>query len=191
MFEFLKGRLAVKKPNYVVIDVGGVGYRAEVSLATFEALPAEGQGATLFTVLRTTDDAMVLYGFGTAGERALFLRLVESVAGLGPKKALAILSSAGPAKLAEAVEQGDVAALKRVKGIGDKLANRLVVELKGQLPSEDRGGATGAEEDALAALVGLGYGRSEAEEAVHKAAKGLQPERRTADELVRAALQHL
>lgn len=171
MYDYLSGRLAVRKPSYAVVDVNGVGYRVEIPLSTYEKLPREG-AVKLLVYLRVTEDDHRLFGFLTERERELFLRLM-GVQQLGPSKAIAILSSIAPEPLARAIEAGDAAALKRVKGIGEKLANRLILELRGKLPEEagKEGEAASIIRDVAGALVSLGYDRRAAEEAAGKAAK--------------------
>ncbi len=188
MYEYLTGRVAVRKPTHAVLDVGGVGYRVEIPLSTFEKLPATGT-ATLHTVFKVSEDAHRLFGFATEREREVFVRLVDGVSGLGPSKALAILSNIGIAEFLKAVEAADVALLKRVKGIGDKLANRLVVELKGRLPDEAAGkeGPTASlDRDAVQALVALGYDRTTSDQAVRAARKDLGPAARVEDVIKRS-----
>jgi Holliday junction DNA helicase RuvA len=193
MYDFIRGRLAVRKPTYVVVDAGGVGYRIEIPLSTFERLPESGE-ATLHTCLRVSDDAMRLYGFATEREREVFLRLVDGVSGLGPAKAVAILSNVTVGDLQRAIEEGDAAALKRIRGIGDKLANRLIVELKGRIPDELAAGkgseAASLERDATRALVALGYDTPDAERAVRKARREMGAEPRVED-LIRRSLAHV
>src|SRR6185436_21068186 len=140
VYDFLNGRLAARKPGYAVVDVGGVGYRVEIPLSTYERLPREGS-VRLFTYLKVSDDDLRLYGFSTEHEREIFLRLVDGVQQLGPAKAIGILSSVAPEQLARAIDEEDVAFLRNIKGIGEKIANRLIVELKGKLPSAAGNGA--------------------------------------------------
>ena len=193
MYDYLRGRLASRKPTHLVIDAGGVGYRVDIPLSTYEAIPASGE-VTVYTYLKVSEDAMRLYGFATERERELFRRLVEGVSGLGPSKAIAILSNIGVADLQKAIEEGDAATLKRVKGIGDKLASRLIVELKGRLPDELAAGkgseAASLERDATSALVALGYDASEAGQAVRKARRDLGTEARVED-VIRRSLAHV
>ncbi len=193
MYDHLRGRIASRKPTHLVLDVAGVGYRVDIPLSTYEAIPASGE-VTVFTYLKVAEDAMRLYGFATERERELFRRLVEGVTGLGPSKAVAILSNIGVADFQKAVEEGDAEALKRVKGIGDKLASRLIVELKGRLPDELAAGkgSEGAslERDATSALVALGYDPSSAGQAVRKARRDLGTGARVED-VIRRSLAHV
>jgi Holliday junction DNA helicase RuvA len=190
VYDYVSGRVAVRKPAYAVIDVGGVGYRVEISLSTYEKLPREGT-VKLHTWLRVTEDDHKLYGFFTERERELFLMLV-GVQQLGPAKALAILSSVTPDSLSRAIEEGDAPFFKRIKGVGEKIANRLIVELRGKLPrdaGEDEG-STSTTKDAVSALVTLGYDRRQAEDAVRLAQKGLKGEA-PVEEVIKRSLNHV
>ncbi|HTF56347.1 MAG TPA: Holliday junction branch migration protein RuvA [Planctomycetota bacterium] len=193
MYDHLRGRLSARKPTYLVIEAGGVGYRVDIPLSTYEAIPASGE-VTVYTWLKVGEDALRLYGFATERERDLFQKLVDSVNGLGPSRAVAILSNVSVAQLQRAIEEGDVDTLKRVRGIGDKLANRLIVELKGRLPDELTAGkgpeSASLERDAASALVALGYESSEAERAVRKARRDLGSEARVED-VIRRSLTHV
>jgi Holliday junction DNA helicase RuvA len=193
MYDHLRGRIVARKPTHLVIDAGGVGYRVDIPLSTFEAVPASGE-ALVYTYLKVAEDAMKLFGFATERERDLFRRLVEGVSGLGPAKAIAILSNIGVSELQRAIEEGNAGALKRVKGIGDKLASRLIVELKGRLPDEMAAGkgSDGAslERDATSALVALGYDPSDAGQAVRKARRDLGADA-PVEEVIRRSLSHV
>ena len=191
MYDFLSGRLAARKPGYAVLDVGGVGYRVEIPLSTYEKMPREGT-VRLFTYLKVSDDDLRLYGFYTEREREIFLRLVDGVQQLGPSKALAILSSVSPDQLARAIDEEDVAFLKNIKGIGEKIAHRLIVELKGKLPSAagKEGGDSSTSKDAVGALVTLGYDRRQAEEAVRRALKDLKGEA-SVEDVIKRSLTHV
>lgn len=193
MYDHLRGRLASRKPTHLVVEAGGVGYRVDIPLSTYEAMPPSGD-VTVYTYLKVAEDAMRLYGFATDGERDLFRRLVEGVTGLGPARALAILSNIGAGDLHRAIEEGDASALKKVRGIGDKLASRLIVELKGRLPVEMAAGkgSEGAslERDATSALVALGYDPSSAGQAVRKARRDLGSDARVED-VIRRSLAHV
>ncbi len=198
MIGWLRGRLLRKSLPVVVLDVGGVGYEVAVPLGTFGALPAEGEPVELdvLTVFRT--DSLQLYGFRSANEKRVFATLL-GVSGVGPKLALAILSSLEPAELAAAVEQDRASALERVPGIGRKTARRLVLELKDRLAVEQGliaaadvpsvPGADGVAADAVAALVNLGYRRPDAERAVRDAAAEQAPADLTG--LIKSSLRRL
>lgn len=191
MYDFLSGRIAARKPGYAVVDVAGVGYRVEITLSTFERLPREGS-VKLYTYLKVTDDDLRLYGFLNEREREVFLKLVEGIQQLGPSKAIAILSAVSPEELMRAIDEGDVNTLKRIKGVGEKIANRLVVELKGKLPPEAGMGGEGASknDEAVRAMMSLGYDRKPAEEAVRRAMKDLG-EKSTVEDVIRRSLQHV
>jgi Holliday junction DNA helicase RuvA len=191
VYDFLSGRIAARKPEYAVLDVNGVGYRVEIPLSTYEKLPREGV-VKLFTFLKVSDDDLRLYGFATEREREIFLKLVDGVQQLGPAKALSILSSVSPEALSRAIEEEDVAFLKNIKGIGEKIAHRLIVELKGKLPSG--AGKDGADpstsKDAVGALVALGYDRRQAEEAVRRALKDVKGEA-SVEDVIKRSLTHV
>lgn len=191
MYDFLSGKIAVRKADHAVVDVNGVGYRVEIPLSTYEKLPREGT-VKLYTYLRVTDDDLRLYGFFTEREREIFLKLVDSVQQLGPAKACTILSSVSPEALSRAIEAEDVAFLRNIKGIGEKIAHRLIVEMKGKLPSmagkDGPGSSTSTE--ASGALIALGYDRRQAEEAVQRALKEFKSEP-TVEDLIKRSLQHV
>lgn len=192
MYAYISGQLVSKKPDHVVVETGGVGYRIEIPLSTYEKLAREG-AVRIFTYLKVAEDVHKLFGFATERERDMFLRLIEHVSQLGPAKAIAILSGIGVDELVKAIDEADVGALKRVKGIGEKLANRLVVELKGKLPDTVAAGkgadVTSMVRDAVQALVALGYERPEAEKVVRRAQKDLPPGA-PLEELIRRSLSH-
>ena len=150
MFYYLKGRAAHLAPNLAVIDCGGVGYACRTTSYTLSGLQM-GQEVTLYTHLNVREDAMELYGFGTEKERNCF-QLLIGVSGVGPKAALSILSATTPEGLATAIITGDEKALTVAQGIGKKIAQRILLELKdklakGQLPAgEERYGGTGEQE---------------------------------------------
>ena len=173
MIARLRGALLEKSPSEIVIDVGGVGYQAFVSLTTFCALPDPGDSVDLVIVTNLREKALELFAFSTVAERALF-QLLRGVSGVGPRLALAVLSGMPPAELAAVLADEDVARLVTVPGVGRKTAERLVVDLKSKVESiaaaGDRdAGRTGVEEDAVTALVSLGYKQGEARKAVRAA----------------------
>jgi Holliday junction DNA helicase RuvA len=177
----LQGRLARKGPHQIILDVGGVGYRLHVSLATFYALPEEGGEVALETYTGVREDAIHLYGFLDLREKTLFEHLI-TVSKIGPKLALNILSGMAGDELRRAIVSGDVAHLATVPGVGVKTAERMVVELRdkiavpGDAPPKEIVPGLGREEkqsvdDAVTALVNLGYRKKEAEKAVAAAAR--------------------
>jgi Holliday junction DNA helicase RuvA len=190
MISLISGTLRDKSPDRVTIDVSGVGYEVLVPAATLSDLPAVGKPASVFTRLQVRDDALVLYGFATADERALFDILVK-VSGVGPKFALAILSVLTPDALRRAVIAGDIDALTVVPGIGKKVAGRLVLDLKDKLGAGDAGEAppAGPLGEVRDALLALGLSPEEARTAMAGLANGNGHGERPVEELLREALQ--
>ena len=197
MIAYLQGRLTQALPTQVVVDVGGVGYEVFIPLSSFDKLPQPGGEVKLLTHLSIRDDAHILYGFMTDGERDLFRLLIRHVSGIGPKIALNVLSGTTTASLRSAVTNGDVKALSRISGVGKKTAERIVVELKDKLEDEIAWKGDGvarelsADEqkvsDAVSALIALGSKPKEAQEAVRGAIIMLGPDT-LVNEIVRAAL---
>lgn len=173
MIGRLRGRLLVREPGEVLVDCGGVGYHASVSLQTFAALPAAGADVQLEVVTVLRENALELFAFRDAAEKQAF-QLLRSVSGIGPRMALAVLSGISVDELAAAVGAGSAARLTAIPGIGRKTAERMLIDLRGKLDPPVRGVAAGAcvEEDAVSALAGLGYKRGEAEKAVRAAVAG-------------------
>ncbi|RMX04749.1 Holliday junction branch migration protein RuvA [Corticibacter populi] len=165
MIGKLTGTLLEKNPPQILIDCHGVGYEVQVSMNTFYHLPALGETVGVHTHMVVREDAQLLYGFGTAAERACFRELIK-ISGLGPKMALGILSGMTVDDLASAVAQQDVPLLTRVPGIGKKTAERLLLELKGKmadaLPGTAQVPMDAARHDVLQALIALGYSEKEA-----------------------------
>ena len=198
MITFLHGTLAEALPTRVTVDVNGVGYAVLIPLSSYDRLPQPGEPVHILTHLAVREDAHVLYGFMTAAERDLFRLLIDTVSGIGPKIALNILSGMNPVAFRGAVVNGDVKALSSISGVGRKTAERIVVELR------DRIGAAGAWEassaqrglsaedqkinDAVLALMALGFKQAEAHDAVRGAQALLGPQA-TVEELVRACLK--
>jgi Holliday junction DNA helicase RuvA len=165
MIGRLSGILLEKAPPHVLVDCNGVGYEVDVPMSTFYNLPHTGEKVVLFTHLVVREDAHLLFGFGTASERALFRQLIK-ITGIGARMALAILSGMSVADLAQAVTLQETGRLVKIPGIGKKTAERLLLELKGKLGA-DIGvvGATvqdDAQADVLNALLALGYSDKEA-----------------------------
>jgi Holliday junction DNA helicase RuvA len=166
----LSGRLAARNPPQVLLDVNGIGYELDVPMSTFFNLPALGEPVQLLTHLVVREDAHLLYGFLTEGERGTFRELVK-ISGVGPRTALAILSGLSVAELAAAVSRQDGARLVKVPGIGKKTAERLLLELKGKLGAElalpaGASAMSDAQADIAQALQALGYNEREAQAAI-------------------------
>ena len=169
MIGRLNGMLADKNPPQLLVDCGGVGYEVHVPMSTFYNLPAIGDKVSLLTHFVVREDAQMLYGFGTAGEREAFRQLIK-ISGVGPRTALSVLSGMSVGDIAQAVTAQDAGRLVKVPGIGKKTAERLLLELKGKLGADMGGGSLGATSDAqadiLQALVALGYSDKEASASV-------------------------
>lgn len=196
MIAQLHGKLLDKSPTRVLLEVHGVGYEISISLSTFEKLPAAGESLTLLTHLHVREDALQLFGFATAKERQLF-QLLISVTGVGPKVAQSILSGCEVEAFCRHIQQNDTAAMTAIPGIGKKTAERLAMELRDRiaplLAEPQRGSAPAApariNDEALLALISLGYPRANAEKAVRQALA--EKEDQTLEELIKHALRHL
>ncbi|MDG4548798.1 MAG: Holliday junction branch migration protein RuvA [Candidatus Contendobacter sp.] len=197
MIGRLRGLLAWKQPPYLLIDAHGVGYELEASLTTFQTLPEIGVEVTLLTHLAVREDAHTLYGFASPAERALFRNLIR-VTGVGPRLALLILSGMSVELFGRCVRENDTASLTRLPGIGKKTAERLIVELRdriGELGLDPTavtlpGGravapAINPVDDAISALVALGYKLPEASRMV----QSLDTDGLTSEAIIRLALQ--
>lgn len=164
MIGFLKGRLAIKQPPMLMVDVNGVGYEMEAPMSTFYALPAAGEPVALFTHLVVREDAHILYAFGSDGERRLFRGLLK-VSGVGPKIALGILSGSSVEDFLRIIEAEDIAMLTRIPGVGRKTAERVIIEMRDSvkklsMPAGSPAGAGAAvtpQSEAFGALIALGY----------------------------------
>ncbi len=172
MYAYIDGKLAFKSPSYVVIEAGGVGYHINISLNTYSKL-GDAERCKLFTWLHVKEDAHTLYGFADEGERRLFLHLI-SVSGVGASTGLMMLSAITPAEIQAAIVKGDVPLIQRIKGIGPKTAQRLVLELQDKLKKDgpDTLIAVPAnktvKDEALSALVMLGFPKNAAEKVLDK-----------------------
>jgi Holliday junction DNA helicase RuvA len=196
MIGTLAGVLAYKSPPHLLLEVGGVGYEVEAPMSTFYSLPPVGERTRLLTHLVVREDAHILYGFASIEERTLFRNLLK-VSGVGPRIALAILSGGTAATFAHAVHEQDVAALTRIPGVGRKIAERLIVEMRDRLDAPgaaSAGGglasgtaAQGAEAEAYSALVSLGYKPVEATRLLK--GLGVDTASLSTEELIRRALQ--
>ncbi|MCC7518683.1 MAG: Holliday junction branch migration protein RuvA [Verrucomicrobiae bacterium] len=198
MITHLRGRLAQANPTQAVVDVNGIGYEVTIPLSTYDRLPPAGRDVELLTQLVVREDAHELYGFASSEERDLFRLLIQRVSGIGPKTALAVLSGTPVPTFKGAVVNGDVKALASIKGVGKKTAERMIVELK------DHVGVAGAWEaasvrhalppeeqkvnDAVLALISLGWKQVEAHKLVRAALDRLGPATEV-EALVRDALR--
>jgi holliday junction DNA helicase RuvA len=173
MIAHLRGLLLSKTPNQAVLECAGVGYELAISVATFSALAGEGKEASLHVHTHVREDQIALFGFAEAQEKRLFERLL-TISGIGPKLAITVLSGISAERLVLAIRGSDHAALTKVPGIGKKTAERVVLELKDKLDDMAVATAVGgtvahygiAGEDALSALINLGYARPAAQKAI-------------------------
>jgi Holliday junction DNA helicase RuvA len=198
MIALLRGVLVEKHPNQAIVEAAGVGYDVTIPVSTYTHLPDPGSEVRLRIHTHVREDALALYGFLTADEKALFEKLI-SVSGIGPTAAVKILSGLAAPDLIRAIQRGEVDRLVRVPGVGKKTAERLVLELRDKLPAvtgEEPAAPTAAaslsaiEQDVLSALLNLGCARPQAENAVRKAkaagaAQDFEPLFRAALEMVR------
>ena len=198
MFYYVSGLVAHIEPSLAVIDCGGVGYACRTTSYTLGSIQ-QGKQAKLFTYLNVREDAMELFGFATTEELNLFQKLI-SVTGVGPKAALSILSANSPANLALAIITGDEKPLTMAQGIGKKIAQRIILELKDKLakgqmsfPGESYGGSgvtiipENKTSEAAAALAVLGYSQSE----IQTALKGIDLDGLTLEQIIKAALKKM
>ena len=195
MIGRLRGRILSKQPPLLLLDVNGVGYEIEAPMSTFYVLPHGDEAVTLHTHLSVREDAHVLYGFARENDRTLFRALLK-VSGVGGKMALGVLSGMTAEEFAQAVRAGDIAGLTRLPGVGKKTAERLVIEMRDKLdkvcggPGDATvviagGGPAAADEDAVSALIALGYRPPEASRMVSKVfQEGMDTEA-----IIRAALK--
>lgn len=193
MYAYISGKLTFKNPAYVVVEAGGVGYHINISLHTFSQL--EHESIKLFTWLHVKEDAHTLYGFAEEGERRLFLHLI-SISGIGPNTARMMLSSITPDEIQAAIVNGDVSLIQRIKGIGPKSAQRIVLELQDKLRKEGPDTLTRVvvsktvKDEALTALVTLGFARNAAEKVIDQELKRTSDEL-TVEQLIKFALKSL
>jgi len=198
MITFLQGQLVEALPTQIIVEVGGVGYEVLIPLSSYDKLPAPGKSLHVLTHLVVREDAHVLYGFMSAAERELFRLLINNVSGIGPKIALNVLSGVSVTAFRGAVANGDVKALSQISGVGKKTAERIVVELKDKIGAAGAWEASSAQRtlspedqkinDAVLALIALGFKQIEAHDAVRKVQAVLGPQA-TLEEVVRACLK--
>src|SRR6201994_1341468 len=193
MYAYIDGKLAFKSPSYVVIDAGGVGYHINISLNTYSKL-GSSERCKLFTWLHVKEDAHTLYGFIDEGERRLFLHLI-SISGIGPNTGRMMLSSITPEEIQNAIVSGNVSLIQRIKGIGPKSAQRIILELQDKLRKEGSDTLSPVplnktvREEALSALVMLGFARNAAEKVIDQEIN--KNENLSVEQLIKAALKSL
>jgi Holliday junction DNA helicase RuvA len=198
MITFLKGQLVDALPTQVVVDVNGIGYEVLIPLTSYDKLPPPGQPVTLLTQLVVREDAHNLYGFMSVAERDLFRLLINNVSGIGPKTALNILSGMNVVAFRGAVANSDVKALSQISGVGKKTAERIVVELRDKVGAASALEAASAKHaltpedqktnDAMLALMALGFKQLEAHDAV-RAAQAMLGAQSSVEQIVRACLK--
>lgn len=194
MFAYIDGKLTFKCPTYIVVEAGGVGYHINISLNTYSAL-ANTERCKVYTWLHVKEDAHTLYGFADEGERRLFLHLI-SVSGIGPTTCRMMLSSITPVEIQNAIIQADVALIQQIKGIGAKSAQRIVLELQDKLKKEGPDSLISmplhntTRDEALSALIMLGFGKPVAEKAIDNAVKKTDQDL-TVEQMIKIALKNL
>lgn len=193
MIGSLRGTVLAKHPPWLLVDVGGVGYEVEAPMSTFYGLPGVGESVHLHTHLVVREDAQLLYGFASEAERAAFRQLIK-VSGIGARLAVTILSGIGVIDLVRCIEEQNVAQLTRLPGVGKKTAERLVLDLRDRIgEAVGQGGMVPAPspahhgDDALHALLALGYREKEAMAALRDA----ESDGETTEDLIRSALKRL
>ena len=194
MYAYIEGKLVFKCPTYVVIDTNGIGWYINISLNTY-SLIKDQENCRLHTWLHVKEDSHTLYGFSEEGERRLFLHLI-SVSGIGPNTGRMILSSITPAEIQTAIVKGDVPLIQKIKGIGPKSAQRMILELQDKLKKEGIETLTSipqyntAKDEALSAMIMLGFAKNQAEKVIDYAIK-TSPEGLSVEQLIKIALKSL
>lgn len=199
MIASLRGILLSKSPTELVVDVNGVGYGVSIPLSTYERIGEPNSPLTLLTYLHVREDALQLYGFATEEERSLF-RLLISVSGVGPRMAQTVLSGISTSDFINYIREGNHFALTRIPGIGKKIAERLVVELREKIGKIDTTSSllpasspsqTNTRTEALLALISLGFNRGVAEKALRDAIQETNGKDNTVEMLIKSALKHV
>ena len=194
MYAYIDGKLTFKNPAYVVIETGGIGYHINISLNTYSNLPAT-ERCKLYTWLHVKEDGHTLYGFADEGERRLFLHLI-SVSGIGPNTGRMILSSITPTEIQAAIVNADYPLIQRIKGLGAKTAQRLVLELQDKLKKEGADSLISmpqhntVKDEALSALVMLGFAKQTAEKTIDQILKVTEGTL-SVEQLIKQALKNL
>jgi len=191
LFEFIKGNIHEISPAFAVLEANGVGYHLNISLSTYEQVK-DLKSALLLTHFHVTENSHTLYGFHEASERALF-RLLISISGIGPNTARQMLSSMHPSEIKSAIVNENVAVIKSIKGIGPKTAQRVILELKDKVKSSAENELisglkhNSATDEALSALLSLGFSKADASKAIDKALKN--SDLTTSEALIKQALK--
>jgi Holliday junction DNA helicase RuvA len=194
MFAYIDGKLTFKCPAYIVVEAGGVGYHINISLNTYSSL-GDAERCKIYTWVHIKEDAHTLYGFADEEERRLFLHLI-SVSGIGPNTGRMMLSSITPSEIQNAIVNADLPLIQRIKGIGVKSAQRLVLELQDKLKKEGSGSLMAAplnhtvREEALSALMMLGFAKQPAEKSIENAIKSGGSEL-SVEQMIKIALKNL
>ena len=194
MYDYIDGRLTFKCPAYIVVEAGGIGYHLNISLNTYSSLANE-ERCKVYVWLHVKEDAHTLYGFAEEGERRLFLHLI-SVSGIGAGTARMMLSSITPNEIQAAIVNADLPLIQRIKGIGAKSAQRLVLELQDKLKKEGSGSLIAAplnntiKEEALSALMMLGFAKPASEKAIAHALKTGGTDQ-SIEQMIKLALKNL
>jgi len=195
MISYVKGAITYKSPTYIVVEAGGIGYHINISLQTY-AQVEKLESVKILTHLHIKEDSHTLFGFADSAERSLFIHLI-SVSGIGPNTAQILLSSLRPEEVRAAIIGEDVSAFRQVKGIGPKTAKRIILDLKDKLLKDAGDEATliapadnTLRDEALSALVTLGFSKTQAQKALNKVLRE-QSQIRTSEELIRLALKQL
>lgn len=195
MYDYFNGKLIFKAPTHVVLDVGGIGYHVHISLTTYSQIKDQ-ESCKLYISFQVREDAHTLYGFATEGERQLFNHLI-SVSGIGPNTGRMMLSSITPEEIQSAIINGQVEVMKKIKGIGPKSAQRVILELQDKLKKQGPDALIplvttkqqSVPQEALSALVMLGFGKPQAEKVLNSLMVN-DPEQ-TVEQLIKAALKRL
>ncbi|HAK31201.1 MULTISPECIES: Holliday junction branch migration protein RuvA [Sphingobacterium] len=193
MYEYFNGKLAYKAPTHVVIDVSGIGYYVHISLYTFSQIKDQ-ENCKLFISLQVREDSHTLYGFATEGEKKLFENLI-SVSGIGPNTGRMILSSNTPDEIQSAIVNGQVALIQKIKGIGPKTAQRLILELQDKLKKQGFEAlaspiqSQSVPDEALSALVMLGFNKVAAEKVLNTILK--TESNLSVEDMIKLALKRL
>lgn len=194
MYDYFNGKLVFKAPTHVILDVGGIGYHIHISLTTYSLIKDQEQ-CKLYISFQVREDSQTLYGFATEGERQLFNHLI-SVSGIGPNTGRMMLSSITPEEIQNAIIQGQVQVMQKIKGIGPKSAQRVILELQDKLKKQGPDALIplpvtkqSVPEEALSALLMLGFGKPQAEKVLNSLVAS--DAEQTVEQLIKAALKRL